>query len=240
MSTGLYVAMSAQIAMEKRLEAIASNIANVNTAGFRAAGIRFAAQLSQVGGQEVAFSSPGETYVIRQQGPINYTGNSLDVAIDGDGWLGIGVPGGTAYTRDGRMHMTALGELQSVNGYPVLDVGGSPITLDPSAGPVQIGEDGTMSQAGKQVGRIGIFLIPSDATLKRHDNSAVITDKPVEPVEDPTTNSMRQGYIEGSNVNPVLEMTRLIDASRAFDQAAAAIDQSDAMTQEAVRTLAPG
>ncbi len=238
MATGTYVAISAQIAMERRLEAIASNIANVNTAGYRAVGVRFSTELQQAG--QVNYASPGQAYVVRNQGPISHTGNSLDVAIDGDGWFGLTTPEGTVYTRDGRLQMTANGDLQSVNGYGVLDSGGSPITLDPSAGPVAIAENGAVSQGGKRLGVIGLFSIPADATLTRHDNSAVISDKPAEPVEDMTANSIRQGYIEGSNVNPILEMTRLIETSRAFDQASTAIDQNDQVTEEAIKTLAPG
>ena len=239
MATGTYVAISAQMAMERRLEAIASNIANVNTAGYRAVGMQFSTELQQVGGSQVAYSSPGEAYVIRDQGPISHTGNSLDVAVDGNGWFGLETPTGTVYTRDGRFHLTAQGDLQSVDGYGVVDSGGSPITLDPSAGAVSIAEDGTISQGGKQLGAIGLFLIPADAKLTRHDNSAVIPDKPVDPVQDMTTNKVRQGYIEGSNVNPILEMTRLIEASRAFDQATAAINQNSQNSQEAIQTLAP-
>jgi flagellar basal-body rod protein FlgF len=240
MSTDLYVAASAQVAINRRLEAIANNVANMNTAGYRAAGVKFEATMARVGSDSVAFASPGQYYIMRDSGPINYTGNALDVAVDGDGWLALQSPAGTVYTRDGRMHMTDLGELQSVNGYPVLDPGGAPIILDPTAGPVTIGENGSISQGGKQVGGIGVFLIPPDANLKRYDNSAVIPDKPVDPVEDPTANSLRQGYIEGANVNPIIEMTKLIEVSRAFDQAATAIDQSDQMSQEAIQTLAPG
>lgn len=240
MSTDLYVAASAQVAINRRLEAIANNVANMNTAGYRAAGVKFEATMAKVGNDSVAYSSPGQYYILREAGPINYTGNALDVAVDGNGWLALQSPAGTVYTRDGRMHMTDLGELQSVNGYPVLDPGGAPIILDPSAGPVAIGENGAVSQGGKQVGGLGIFLIPPDANLTRYDNSAVIPDKPVDPVEDYTTNSIRQGYVEGSNVNPIIEMTKLIEVSRAFDQAATAIDQSDQMSQEAIQTLAPG
>ena len=109
---------------------------------------------------QVSFASPGQTYVVRNQGPITHTGNSLDVAVDGDGWFGLETPTGTVYTRDGRFHMTANGDLQSVNGYGVLDSGGSPITLDPSGGPVQIGEDGAISQGGKRLGVIGLFTHP--------------------------------------------------------------------------------
>jgi flagellar basal-body rod protein FlgF len=239
MSTDLYVAASSQIAMNKRMEAIANNIANMNTAGYRAAGVKFQAAMSHVGDEQVAYASPGTVYILREAGPVSYTGNSLDVAIDGDGWLALKSPQGTIYTRDGRMHMTDRGELQSVNGYPVLDPGGSPITLDPAAGPVMIGESGGISQGGTQVGAVGLFLIANDAHLTRFDNSAVIPDKPAKAVEDVTTNSVRQGYVEGSNVNPILEMTRLIEVSRAFDQAATAIDDSDNLSQEAIRTLSP-
>ncbi len=239
MATSSYVAISAQMAMERRLEAIASNIANVNTAGYRAVGLQFSTALQQVGGSQVAFSSPGEAYVIRDQGPISRTGNSLDVAVDGNGWFGLNTPTGTVYTRDGRFHLTAQGDLQSVDGYGVVDSGGSPITLDPAAGAVSIAEDGTITQGGKQLGAIGLFLIPAAAKLTRHDNSGVVPDKPGEPAQDMTTNKVRQGYIEGSNVNPILEMTRLIDASRAFDQATAAINQTSQNSQEAIQTLAP-
>ncbi len=240
MSSGTYVAISAQIAMERRLDAIASNIANVNTAGYRAVGVRFSAEMAQIGQTQVDFASQGQAYVVRNQGPITHTGDSLDVAIDGDGWFGLDTPNGTVYTRDGRLHMNANGDLQSVNGYSVLDSGGAPITLDPSGGPVEIAENGGISQGGRRLGVIGLFTIPTDATLTRHDNSAVISDKQVDPVIDMTANSIRQGYVEGSNVNPIVEMTRLIEASRAFDQATAALSQNDEVNQEAIKTLAPG
>lgn len=239
MSTGTYVAISAQIAMERRLEAIASNIANINTAGYRAVGVRFSTELAQAGQVQVNFASQGEAYVMRNQGPIAHTGNNLDVAVDGDGWFALEAPDGTVYTRDGRFYMTDNGDLQSVNGYSVLDSGGAPITLDPTGGPVEIGENGGISQGGQRLGVIGLFAIPADAKLTRHDNSAVISDKPADPVVDMTASSVRQGYVEGSNVNSIVEMTRLIEASRAFDQATAALGQDDQLTQEAIKSLAP-
>jgi flagellar basal-body rod protein FlgF len=136
--------------------------------------------------------------------------------------------------------MTDLGELQSVNGYPVVDVGGSPIVIDPSSGPVEVTESGMLTQGGRQIGAIGLFLLPANAHLSRYDNSAVIPDQPADPVEDRTTNSIRQGYVEGSNVNPILEIARLIEISRSFESAEAAIKNSDDATQQAIRTLAPG
>jgi flagellar basal-body rod protein FlgF len=99
--------------MERRLEAVASNIANLNTAGYRAVGVRFSTELKQVGQDQISFASPGETYVIRNQGPMTHTGNSLDAAVDGDGWFALDTPDGTVYTRDGRFHLTANGPAPS-------------------------------------------------------------------------------------------------------------------------------
>jgi flagellar basal-body rod protein FlgF len=240
MSSDLAVAVSAQIAMRTRMETTAQNIANINTAGYRGAGVKFEAVLAKAGDTPVAYSSAGETYITRKTGQISHTGNTLDVAIDGDGWFGLSSPDGVVYTRDGRFHMTDLGELQSVLGYPVVDVGGSPIVIDPSAGPVKISESGTISQAGRQLGALGLFLIPADAKLSRYDNSAVISSKLVEPVEDRTTSSVRQGYIEGSNINPILEITKLIELSRSFEGAETAMRNTDDAAREAIRTLAPG
>jgi flagellar basal-body rod protein FlgF len=240
MSTDLAVAVSAQIAMRTRMETTAQNIANINTAGYRGAGVKFEAVLAKAGETSVAYSSPGDTYITLQNGQISRTGNDLDVAIDGDGWFGLSSPHGPVYTRDGRFHMTDLGELQSVNGYPVVDIGGSPIVIDPSAGPVKISESGTITQAGRPLGALGLFLMPADTKLSRYDNSAVVSSKPVEPVEDRTASSVRQGYLEGSNVNPILEITKLIELSRSFEGAEKAMQNSDDAVKEAIRTLAPG
>ena len=239
MSTGMYVTLSGQMALEKRLDTIANNLANMNTAGYRADGVKFESILSSAGSDSVAFESAGETYISRKAGPVNFTGNSLDVAVDGDGWFGLQTPDGTVYSRDGRFHLNDVGELQSVRGYAVLDAGGSAITVDPSAGPVEISADGAISQNGKQVGAVGLFLLPETAKLSRYDNSGVVPDQPAQPAEDLTTNGVRQGYIEGANVNPILEMTKLIEVSRAFDNAVAAMQQSDSTAEDAIKTLGP-
>jgi flagellar basal-body rod protein FlgF len=239
MSSGLYVALSGQMALERRLETIANNVANMNTAGYRAEGVRFDSVLSNAGGIDVAFASEGESYVSRNPGPMLPTGNSLDVAVQGEGWLALETPSGTAYTRDGRMHVSAEGELRSVAGHQVLDRGGAPILIDPGAGPVVITDDGMITQGDRQAGALGLFLIPEQARLTRQDNSAVIPDMPAEAVVDMVGNGVRQGFVEGANVNPIQEMTRLIAVTRAFDAAAAAAREQEDISQQAIRTLGP-
>lgn len=240
MQTGLYVALSAQIALQKRLDTVAGNVANSSTAGFRAEEVKFESLVTQAGADQVAFASSGDTYLSRKAGELVETGNPLDVAIRGQGWMAIVTPSGTAYTRDGRMRMLDTGELQTLNGFPVLDAGGAPILLDPTAGSPKIASDGMITQGKRQIGAIGLFRIDEAAKLQRVDNSAVIPDKPAEAILDFTTEGVTQRFIERANVNPVLEMARLIQITRAYESVAAIMNESDSSLDNAVKTLGTG
>jgi flagellar basal-body rod protein FlgF len=240
MQTGLYVALSAQIALQQRLDTIAGNVANAGTVGYRAEEVKFESFLSQAGADPVAFASTGETYLSRKAGELVKTDNPLDVAVRGEGWLSIATPAGPVYTRDGRMRMADSGELQTLNGYPVLDVGGAPIVLDPTAGPPQIASDGMITQGKQQLGAIGIFHIDEHAKLARFENSGVIPDRPAEPVLDFASNGVAQGFVERANVNPVLEMAHLIMVTRAFDSVTATITETEGSLQSAIKDLGTG
>jgi flagellar basal-body rod protein FlgF len=147
-------------------------------------------------------------------------------------------PAGRVYTKDGRMEMTPTGELRSVGGEPILDAGGAPIQLDPEAGPPIIGPDGTISQGGRRIGALGLFTFPPDAKLTRAAGSAVVSDRPAVAQLDFTRAGVEQGYIEGSNVNPVAEIARLISVQRAFDAVTASINDIENSQTEAIRALA--
>jgi flagellar basal-body rod protein FlgF len=237
MQTGLYVALSARMALEKRMETIANNVANAGTAGFRADEVSFQTLLSRAGDRPVAFSSPGESFIARRNGDVTQTGNPLDVAVTGDAWLALQTPAGTVYTRDGRMRLRESGILESLNGYRVLDAGGAPITLDPNAGAPQISRDGMISQGNQQVGALGLFAIDPGAKLARYDNSGVIPDRPATPVIEFTANGVVQGYVEGSNVNPVLELTKMMMVQRTFESLSAMTDTTESSLQDAIKTL---
>ena len=237
MQSGLYVALSGQIALQRRLETIANNVANASTAGFRAEQVRFESVLSQVPLDPIAFASTGKSYLSRHPGELTRTDNPLDVAVEGDAWLAIQTPAGQVYTRDGRMRMTEAGDLQTLNGYPVLDVGGAPILLNPDAGPPDIARDGTITQNGQQIGALGLFRMNEQAVLTRFENSGVVPDQPAEPILDFVEAGVVQGYIERSNVTPIAEMSRLIAVSRIFEAITSALNDSDSSLREAVRTL---
>jgi flagellar basal-body rod protein FlgF len=165
------------------------------------------------------------------------TDNPLDVAVQGKGWLGLQTPDGSVYTKDGRMRMEESGALVSVDGYPVLDAGNAAILLDPSAGPPTIAQDGMISQKGHQIGAIGIFRLDDPAKLKRYNNSGVMSDLPAVPELDFGNNGIAQGFIEGANVNPVLEMAKLIAVSRAFESISSATQGSESTLKDAIKTL---
>ncbi|WP_024276882.1 flagellar basal-body rod protein FlgF [Xanthobacter sp. 126] len=240
MGSGLYVSLSAQLAADKRLTTIANNVANLNTAGYRAEEVRFEEMVSRAGGEDVSFTSTGETYTSRKSGPINPTGNPLDIAVEGKGWFAVRDGATTAYTRDGRMSMSPEGELRTLSGRPILDASGAPVVIDPTGGTVRIGTDGSISQNRRAIGRVGLFLIPEDAKLARRDGALVVPDKPAALVQDYTRNVVRQGFVEGANVDAVTEMTRLIALQRAFEMAASAVSQTEDSTSQTIRELGPG
>jgi flagellar basal-body rod protein FlgF len=237
MQPGLYVSLSGQLALMRRLDSIANNVANTNTAGFRAEKINFEELISPNTREPTSFASHGETYISRQGGDLVKTDDPYDVAVNGDAWFAIQTPAGAVYTRDGRMRMTPEGELQTLNGYPILDVGGAPIQLDPNGGTPNVARDGTITHGANQAGALGLFTIPEQARLSRYENSGVIPDQAAQPALDFSKVSVVQGFVEKANVNPVMEISKLIMVQRNFDSISGAISQSETSLSDAIKTL---
>jgi len=237
MQPSLYVSLSGQMSLMRRLETLAHNVANVNTAGFRAEEIKFDQLVSRKTDAPTAFVSAGETYLSRQAGEVVRTDNPFDVAVNGDAWFGFQGPNGTVYTRDGRMVMTPEGELRTITGYPVVDVGGAPIQLNPTGGTPAISRDGTITQGQTRAGVIGLFTIPDQAKLTRFENSGVLPDIAAEPALDFNRVGVMQGFMEQANVNPVSEISRLIQIQRSFDSISNSMSQSEETMTSAIRTL---
>lgn len=237
MESSLYVSLSGQLALERRLETVARNVANMDTAGYRADAVKFSTEVNRAGLDPVSFASAGQTYINRQAGPIKQTGNPLDVAIAGQGWLGIETGNGVAYTRDGRMQISVDGLLRTVEGNPILDAGGGPIALDPAGGTPNILRDGSVFQNDQRVAVIGLYEIPEGAKLSRMGNSAVVPDQDAQPIFEFTENGLEQGYVEGSNVNAIMEISRMIEITRAFESTNNAMQTAESARQNAIRQL---
>jgi flagellar basal-body rod protein FlgF len=235
--TGLYVSLSAQMALQKRLDTIADNVANANTIGFRATGIKFEDVVTGSGQNSVDFASSGTNFLSGKGGAMSRTGDPYDFAIQGDAWFGIQTPAGTVMTRDGRFTVSPNGELVTHEGYGVLDAGGAPIQLNANDGPPVAGKDGTLRQGGKLVAAIGLFTFNPGPNFQRFGNSGVIpTGRPTAVVDDSTV-GVEQGFLEQSNVDPMREMARLITVQRTFEDTASLVHESESSLDDAIKTL---
>jgi flagellar basal-body rod protein FlgF len=237
MQSGLYVAISAQVALQKRLDTIADNVANANTVGFRSTEVKFEDVVSSLGERSVAYVSPGSTYLSGKAGGLRQTGNPLDFAVRGDAWFAIDTPAGPVMTRDGRFTMLDTGDLVTLEGYAVLDAGGAAVQLNPLEGPPEAGADGMLRQNGEPVAALGLFSFTPGENFVRYGNSGLIPPDAPEPIVDQNDVGVVQGFVEESNVNPVMEMTQLIMVQRAFENASALIRDSNDAMGEAVKAL---
>lgn len=243
MQSGLYVGISSQIALERRLTTIADNIANMNTAGFRGTEVKFDEVMSHTKNDlkaNIAFVTQGNDYLSTRNGELERTGNSFDFAIKGDAWFAINTPAGQVLTRDGRFSMSTTGELISTKGFPVLDAGGAPIQLNLAAGEPTVGTDGRIIQNGATVGQIGLFEADANKGFVRYENSGVIFSEAPQPVVDTAGVGVLQGYVEQSNVNAISQMTQLVQVNRAFEGISSLMKSTEDNFSQAIRTLGGG
>ncbi len=240
MQSGIYVGISAQMALERRLNTIADNMANMNTVGFRSTEVKFDQMVSNIDNDisaSVSFVSQGNDYLSTKAGELQQTGNPLDFAVKGDAWFSLNTPSGPVLTRDGRFTMAETGELLSIRGYPVLDSGGGPIQLDRTAGPPSVGVDGRIFQNGRPVASIGLFQADLSKGFLRYDNSGVLPSGGAQPVVDSKDVGVLQGYIEQSNVNGISEMTQLISVNRNFEGISSLMGSTESTFTDAIKTL---
>ena len=237
MQSGLYVALSSQISLEKRMATIADNLANMNTVGFRATQLKFDDVMTNADGAKVAYVSEGAEFVSTRNGGLTQTKNPLDFATKGDTWFSIETPSGPAITRDGRFSILDTGALVTLEGFPVLDAGGGQIVLDPNAGPPDLSQDGTLYQNGRPVASLGIFEANVGPDFIRAGNSAIIPSQAPQPVVDRAGAGVVQGFVEQGNVNPIQEMTQLITVSRAFENVTQLMRDSETSMADAIKTL---
>ena len=237
MSNALSVALSGQIAVERRMDSIASNIANAGTVGYRADKVVFSSLVDRAGPDSISFASSRLSDIDRRSGEIKETGNALDVAVEGKAWLAISTPSGTAYTRNGRLSMSTVGELRSIEGYPILDASGSPVNIDPRGDAPRIDRRGQITQGDRVVGAIGLFMIEPEQRLTRFGDTAVMSRDEPALVQDFGANGLTQGFLEGSNVNPIRELTNLLTVSRSFEAVSSAISENEKRLSGAIAVL---
>jgi flagellar basal-body rod protein FlgF/flagellar basal-body rod protein FlgG len=203
------------------LDTIANNLANSSTSGFRERHTTFSAVLagsgqqlnSQLNAVTNSYGLLGDSHLDMQAGSLQQTGNNLDVAIDGPGFLTVQTKSGVAYTRNGSLQVTNTGQLVTATGDAVLGTNG-PITI-PSGASVTISSDGTVSTDGAVAGKLRVVEFTPGADPQSLGASNYAVDQ--KNVVDSPTSQVRQGMVESSNVNPVSSVVELINAQRALE-----------------------
>ncbi len=242
MSSANYVSLSSATVLERSLDSTANNIANMSTTGFKASRPlldSLAFEGSGLGSEDISFVQDKGYYLDLSQGALTRTENTLDIAISGPDWFSYeGPDGGTAYGRDGRLVLTADGTLTTTTGAAILDVGGGRITLPADIGSqVIIARDGTIAdQAGNALGRIGLFSVSNPNALNPI-GGGLYKDPGPAGVDAAQDSAVIQGFLEGSNVQATVEVTRLMDIQRAYERAIKVIDQSDELTRTAIQSI---
>ncbi len=222
MDPGYYVAAGSLKARSFQLEVVANNLANAATVGYKpdqpffavfnkAAGSGRKLPLSGYLNDGVVFA---ETGVITEQGNLRATGRSLDVAIEGNGFLTVQTPAGLRVTRDGRLQMGQNGQLQAMDGSPVLGKNGQPIQIDSKNGVVSIAVDGTVSQKDQVLGQLDIKAYEKPGALKR---AGALRFDPAGAKEAPVKGTVTQGHVEQSAVDSAAAMVEMIRLNRLYE-----------------------
>lgn len=212
MADGLYVTMCGAAARTEQLDAVADNLANAQTPGFKASRPAFEAFLARSGAGDKAYPAPVATNLDLRPGPTSRTDNPLDVVPEDGAFLSVALPGGApGFTRDGRLAVDGSGTLVQ-NGHPVLDVNGAPIRLPPGA-TARLDRDGTVQADGNPVGRIGLFHLAGP--VDRLGPSIVTPGAGGRAEASDAT--VRTGELELGNAAPLEGMVQLIAAQRHFD-----------------------
>lgn len=239
MDNSLMIGLQTQRVLQRRMDIAANNLANVATSGFKADGLVLEeADRTNAHAEE----NPRNIRFVRdiglmrdmRQGPIAITGNPLDVAIEGDGFFMVQGPNGPLYTRDGAFSMNGAGQLVTSEGRAVLNSGGSAIAFDPQGESPTIGRDGSITVGGVEVGRLGTVAFANPEALQKvGDNLWRSEGQAPQAFEG----IVAQGAIEGSNVRPVVELTRLLEISRAYQSAARIVSGADELRKSAIERL---
>lgn len=235
-----YVSLSQATALERTLNMTAHNIANSNTAGFKAIHPLFESVEDTSTNSEISFVRERGTYLDLTDGALVPTGNPLDIALTGEGWFSFQLDEGqTGYSRHGKMVIDVDGQLKTTAGRPLLGAGGGPVVLPDDVGQnVTITADGTVTNAeGAVLANIGVLTIEQGADLLPLGGGMYqLPDGAAAP--QPTVNpTVKQGFVESSNVQAVLEMTRLIDVQRAYENSVKLMTQDDELTKTAIQRL---
>ncbi|HAD87875.1 MAG TPA: flagellar basal-body rod protein FlgF [Rhodospirillaceae bacterium] len=241
METTAVIAASRQGGLKRQLEVVANNLANMSTNGFKSSQMMFVEHVVKSKGGE-RLISPKLTYtrdiatrIDVTDGAIETTGNPLDMAIRNEGFFVVRDQGGNEfYTRNGQFRLDTTGQIVNQQGYALIAEGGQPITLSPEDSEINVGRDGTISTENGQLGKLQIVRFDNPQDLQRTSGALFTSQLPPQPVQNA---DIIQGALEGSNVEPIMEMARMIELHRSYESAKSFIEREDERERAMIRDL---
>ena len=241
MENAQLISLSRQIALQRQMDVVANNMANINTNGFKSEDMLFQdyimpkAKDNDFGGQDskLHYTEDWSTLHNMETGPIEQTGNPLDVALQGEGFLSVQTPQGVRYTRNGTLTIDNQGMLVDLDGNQVLGDGG-PIKFDSSDTDISIAKNGAISTSNGSKGKLAVVEFANPQVLAKQGDNYFSG-----PAGTPATSTdVIQGSIEKSNVSGVAEISRLIEISRAYAQVAQMLSNESDLHKNAISQLA--
>lgn len=257
MVKSIYTPMSGALAQERVLELIANNLANANTVGFKGDRVTFTLlepepekhyrdplppanfkvgveQLMNLRGNEIAYVGVADVVRDGAQGPAIDTKNPTDLMIEGDGMLGVHTPDGIRYTRNGSLGLTRDGVLVSKEGHPVLGEKGDIVVR---AGAFSVNDKGEVWQDGQMIDRLQLYVFDDEAGLERAGLNLFHYGGPEEGRRVVANPQVRQGFLEGSNVNAIKNLTDMIIAHRSYEAYQKAVSNYDQIMQKSSNSI---
>jgi len=235
-----YIMLSRLGAQMRSTQVLANNVANADTPGFRAERAVFAEFLQPSAGKAApgdratAYSIDRATWRDTANGALSTTGNPFDLALAGDGFFAVETPRGERYTRAGRFQLAGDGKLTDADGNAVLDARGTPVVVGPNDTRVEVRGDGSVRSENGPIGQLRVVRFADPQRLRAEGSRLYASDEPGAPAERP---GVMQGAVEGSNVQPVAEITALTAQTREFQFAAQFVEREGERLQSAVERI---
>jgi flagellar basal-body rod protein FlgF len=234
MDTPGYTTLTRQSGLMREMQVVANNIANISTVGFRREGVVFSEYVARLENEPSLSMARGNArHVDLSQAGLMQTGGTYDLGLQGEGFFLIATPDGERLTRAGSFSPSAEGVVVTPDGHALLDAGGAPVPVPIGARSVAISSDGTMSADGQPIAQIGLWR-PIDPLSLRHQAGTLFSADALEPAE---TATIRQGFLEASNVQPVSEIARMITVQRAYELGQKFLDAEDQRQRTVIQTL---
>jgi flagellar basal-body rod protein FlgF len=238
MESPSYIALSKEAAVARDMNVMANNIANASTTGYRGEHSMFQEYLARTGSigmrEKVSFVQDIGTYRNTHDGTLSLTSNPLDLALQGPGYMVLGDPSQDLYTRTGMFHLDSNRQVVTSDGYPLLQENGRPLVIPQGAQRITITGDGVVTTEQGEVGRIRLVRFASEQAMRVAGSGEYATDQTPLPATDA---KVTQGALESSNVQPVLEMTSLIQLSQNYQMIQNMLDTEHTRMQQSVSRI---